>query len=123
MIQNYTRLKVADNSGAKEIMCFRVLGGSAKKYAGLGDVIVASVKEAIPNAPIKKGDVVRAVVVRVAKTTRRRDGTYIRFDDNAAVILSQDGRNPRGTRVFGPVARELREKGFMKIISLAPEVL
>jgi len=123
MIQNYTRLKVADNSGAKEIMCFRVLGGSAKKYAGLGDVIVASVKEAVPNAPIKEGDVVRAVVVRVAKTTRRRDGTYVKFDDNAAVILSHDMRNPRGTRVFGPVARELREKGFMKIISLAPEVV
>jgi large subunit ribosomal protein L14 len=104
-------------------MCFRVLGGSAKRYAGLGDIIVASVKDALPNAPIKKGDVVRAVVVRVAKTTRRRDGTYIKFDDNAAVILSQDGRNPRGTRVFGPVARELREKGFMKIISLAPEVV
>ncbi len=123
MIQNYTRLKVADNSGAREIMCFRVLGGSARKYAGLGDVIVASVKDAIPHAPVKKGDVVRAVVVRVAKTTRRRDGTYIRFDDNAAVILAPDGQNPRGTRVFGPVARELREKGFMKIISLAPEVV
>ncbi len=123
MIQNYTRLKVADNSGAREIMCFRVLGGSAKKYAGLGDIIVASVKDAVPNAPIKKGDVVRAVIVRVAKTTRRRDGTYIKFDDNAAVILSHDLRNPRGTRVFGPVARELREKGFMKIISLAPEVV
>ncbi|GBD13217.1 MAG: 50S ribosomal protein L14 [Dehalococcoidia bacterium] len=123
MIQNYTRLKVADNSGAREIMCFRVLGGSNRKYAGLGDVIVASVKDAIPHAPVKKGDVVRAVVVRVAKTTRRRDGTYIRFDDNAAVILAPDGQNPRGTRVFGPVARELREKGFMKIISLAPEVV
>ncbi len=123
MIQNYTRLKVADNSGAREIMCFRVLGGSARKYAGLGDVIVASVKDAVPHAPVKKGDVVRAVVVRVAKTTRRRDGTYIRFDDNAAVILAPDGQNPRGTRVFGPVARELREKGFMKIISLAPEVV
>jgi large subunit ribosomal protein L14 len=123
VIQNYTRLKVADNSGAREIMCFRVLGGSARKYAGLGDVIVASVKDAIPHAPVKKGDVVRAVVVRVAKTTRRRDGTYIRFDDNAAVILAPDGQNPRGTRVFGPVARELREKGFMKIISLAPEVV
>jgi len=123
MIQNYTRLKVADNSGAREIMCFRVLGGSNRKYAGLGDVIVASVKDAIPHAPVKKGDVVRAVVVRVAKTTRRRDGTYIRFDDNAAVILAPDGQNPRGTRVFGPVARELREKGFMKIVSLAPEVV
>ncbi len=123
MIQNYTRLKVADNSGAREIMCFRVLGGSNRKYAGLGDIIVASVKDAIPHAPVKKGDVVRAVVVRVAKNTRRRDGTYIRFDDNAAVILAPDGQNPRGTRVFGPVARELREKGFMKIISLAPEVV
>jgi large subunit ribosomal protein L14 len=123
MIQNYTRLKVADNSGAREIMCFRVLGGSARKYAGLGDIIVASVKDALPHAPVKKGDVVRAVVVRVARTTRRRDGTYIRFDDNAAVILAPDGQNPRGTRVFGPVARELREKGFMKIISLAPEVV
>jgi large subunit ribosomal protein L14 len=123
MIQNYTRLKVADNSGAREIMCFRVLGGSSRRYAGLGDVIVASVKDAVPNAPVKKGDVVRAVVVRVAKTHRRRDGSYIKFDDNAAVILATDGQNPRGTRVFGPVARELREKGFMKIISLAPEVV
>lgn len=123
MIQNYTRLKVADNSGAREIMCFRVLGGSSRRYAGLGDVIVASVKDAVPNAPVKKGDVVRAVVVRVAKTHRRRDGSYIKFDDNAAVILATDSQNPRGTRVFGPVARELREKGFMKIISLAPEVV
>jgi len=123
MIQNYTRLKVADNSGAREIMCFRVLGGSSRRYASVGDVIVATVKDAQPNAPIKKGDVVRAVVVRVAKTYGRKDGTYIRFDDNAAVILSHDGQNPRGTRVFGPVARELREKGFMKIVSLAPEVV
>jgi len=123
MIQNYTRLKVADNSGAREIMCFRVLGGSSRRYAGLGDVIVASVKDAVPNAPVKKGDVVRAVVVRVAKTHRRRDGSYIKFDDNAAAILATDGQDPRWTRVFGPVARELREKGFMKIISLAPEVV
>ncbi|HKZ51000.1 MAG TPA: 50S ribosomal protein L14 [Dehalococcoidia bacterium] len=123
MIQNYTRLKVADNSGARRIMCFRVLGGSNRRYASVGDIIVATVKDAQPNAAVKKGDIVKAVVVRVAKSYGRRDGTYIRFDDNAAVILATDGQNPRGTRVFGPVARELREKGFMKIVSLAPEVV
>lgn len=123
MIQNYTRLRVADNSGARTIMCIRVMGGSRRRYASVGDTIVASVKEAQPNAPIKKGDVVRAVVVRVAKTYGRRDGSYIRFDDNAAVILASDGQNPRGTRIFGPVARELREHNFMKIVSLAPEVV
>jgi len=123
VIQNYTRLKVADNSGARRIMCFRVLGGSNRRYASVGDIIVATVKDAQPNAAVKKGDIVKAVVVRVAKSYGRRDGTYIRFDDNAAVILATDGQNPRGTRVFGPVARELREKGFMKIVSLAPEVV
>lgn len=123
MIQNYPRLKVADNSGARRIMCFRVLGGSNRRYASVGDIIVATVKDAQPNAAVKKGDIVKAVVVRVAKSYGRRDGTYIRFDDNAAVILATDGQNPRGTRVFGPVARELREKGFMKIVSLAPEVV
>jgi large subunit ribosomal protein L14 len=122
MIQNYTRLKVADNTGAREIMCIRVYGGSTRRYAGVGDVIVATVKQAIPNSPIKKGEVVRAVVVRTRRPTRRPDGSTIRFDDNAAVLIS-DQQNPRGTRIFGPVARELREKGFMKIISLAPEVL
>ena len=104
-------------------MCFRVLGGSNRRYASVGDIIVATVKDAQPNAAVKKGDIVKAVVVRVAKSYGRRDGTYIRFDDNAAVILATDGQNPRGTRVFGPVARELREKGFMKIVSLAPEVV
>jgi len=123
MIQKFTRLKVADNSGARRIMCFRVLGGSNRRYASVGDIIVATVKDAQPNAAVKKGDIVKAVVVRVAKSYGRRDGTYIRFDDNAAVILATDGQNPRGTRVFGPVARELREKGFMKIVSLAPEVV
>ncbi len=122
MIQNYTRLRVADNTGAREIMCIRVYGGSRRRYAGIGDVIVATVKQAIPNSPVKKGEVVRAVVVRTTKPTRRPDGSAIRFDDNAAVLIT-DQNNPRGTRIFGPVARELREKQFMKIISLAPEVL
>jgi large subunit ribosomal protein L14 len=122
MIQNYTRLRVADNTGAREIMCIRVFGGSRRRYAGIGDTIVATVKQAIPNSPVKKGEVVRAVVVRTTQPTRRPDGTLIRFDDNAAVLIT-DQNNPRGTRIFGPVARELREKQFMKIISLAPEVL
>jgi large subunit ribosomal protein L14 len=122
MIQNYTRLKVADNTGARVLMCIRVLGGSRRRYAGIGDVIVATVKQAIPNSPVKQGEVVRAVVVRTTKPRRRADGSYIRFDDNAAVILT-DAQNPKGTRIFGPVARELRDKQFMKIISLAPEVL
>ncbi len=122
MIQQYTRLKVADNSGARRIMCINVLGGTGRRYASVGDVIVASVKQAAPNAAVKKGDVVKAVVVRVAKQYRRPDGSEIRFDDNAAVLL-QDATNPKGTRVFGPIARELREKNFMKIVSLAPEVL
>lgn len=122
MIQQYTRLKVADNSGAREIMCITVLGGSRRRYARVGDTIVASVKVAQPNSPVKKGDVVRAVVVRTAKPYGRPDGSYIRFDENAAVILA-DRENPKGTRVFGPVARELRERNFMKIVSLAPEVV
>ncbi|MER3419472.1 MAG: 50S ribosomal protein L14 [Chloroflexota bacterium] len=122
MIQQYTRLKVADNSGAREIMCILVPGGSRRRYAHVGDVIVASVKAAQPGAPIKKGDVVKAVVVRVAKQYGRKDGTYVKFDENAAVIVNND-LNPRGTRIFGPVARELREKNFMKIVSLAPEVV
>ncbi len=122
MIQNYTRLKVADNTGARQLMCIRVMGGSNRRYATIGDIIVATVKQAIPNSPVKQGEVVRAVVVRTTKPLRRPDGSYIRFDDNAAVILT-DQFNPRGTRIFGPVARELREKQFMKIISLAPEVL
>lgn len=122
MIQKYTRLKVADNSGAREIMCIQVLGGTRRRYAAVGDVIVASVKLAQPAAAVKKGDVVKAVVVRTAKAYGRKDGSYIRFDENAAVILS-DKLNPRGTRIFGPVARELRERDFMKIVSLAPEVI
>ncbi len=122
MIQIYSRLKVADNSGAREIMCILVPGGSRRRYARVGDVIVASVKQAQPGAAVKKGDVVRAVVVRTAKQYGRPDGSYVKFDDNAAVILS-DKQNPRGTRVFGPVARELREKNFLKIASLAPEVV
>ena len=122
MIQNYTRLRVADNTGAREIMCIRVRGSSERRYAAIGDVIVATVKQAIPNSAVKKGEVVRAVVVRTTKPTRRPDGSAIRFDDNAAVLIT-DQNNPRGTRIFGPVARELREKQFMKIISLAPEVL
>ena len=122
MIQPQTRLKVADNSGAKEIMCFRVLGGSFRRTAGVGDIIVASVKSATPGGAVKKGDVVKAVVVRTRKQYRRPDGSYIRFDDNAAVIIN-DAKQPKGTRIFGPVARELREKDYMKIVSLAPEVL
>ncbi len=122
MIQNETRLRVADNSGAKEILCIRLIGGSARKYAGVGDVIVASVKQAQPGGAVKKGEVVRAVIVRTAKEYGRADGSHIRFDDNAAVIINAQN-NPRGTRIFGPVARELRERGFMKIVSQAPEVL
>ncbi len=122
MIQVQSRLRVADNSGARQVMCLRVLGGSRRRYGRVGDIIVASVKQASPGGGVKKGDVVRAVVVRVAQPYRRNDGSYIRFDDNAAVILS-DVFNPQGTRIFGPVARELRERNFMKIVSLAPEVL
>ncbi|HYM90935.1 MAG TPA: 50S ribosomal protein L14 [bacterium] len=122
MIQNYTRLRVADNTGARQIMCIQVHGGSRRRYAGIGDVIVATVKQAIPNSTVKKGEIVHAVVVRTSQPVRRPDGSYIRFDDNAAVLIT-DQNNPRGTRIFGPVARELREKQFMKIISLAPEVL
>ena len=122
MIQNESRLKVADNTGAKELLTIRVLGGSNRRYAGLGDVNVATVKDAIPGGNVKKGDVVKAVVVRVVKQTRRPDGSYIKFDENAAVILKGDGE-PRGTRIFGPVGRELRDKKFMKIVSLAPEVI
>jgi large subunit ribosomal protein L14 len=122
VIQQESRLKVADNTGAKELLTIRVLGGSARRYAGLGDVIVATVKDAIPGGNVKKGDVVKAVIVRTVKQTRRADGSYIKFDENAAVILKNDG-DPRGTRIFGPVGRELRDKRFMKIISLAPEVI
>ena len=122
MIQTETRLRVADNSGAKVVSCIKVLGGSKRRYATVGDVIIASVKEAVPNSKVKKGDVVRAVVVRTAKEVRRPDGSYIKFDENSAVIIS-DSMEPVGTRIFGPVARELRAKNFMKIISLAPEVL
>ena len=122
MIQPYTRLKAADNTGARQLMCISVLGGTRKKYARVGDIIVASVKRAIPGAAVKKGDVIRAVIVRCAQPYRRPDGSYIRFDENAAVILT-DKNNPKGTRIFGPVPRELREKNFAKIISLAPEVL
>ena len=122
MIQQETFLKVADNTGAKELKCIRVLGGSKRKYGNIGDVIVASVRKAAPGGTVKKGDVVRAVIVRSAKGVRRNDGTYVRFDENAAVIIRED-KNPRGTRIFGPVARELREKDFMKILSLAPEVI
>jgi len=122
MIQTYTRLKVADNTGARQIMCINVLGGTRKRYARVGDIIVASVKKAIPTAAVKKGEVVRAVIIRCAQSYRRRDGSYIRFDENAAIILT-DKNDPKGTRIFGPVARELREKNFTKIISLAPEVL
>lgn len=122
MIQQESILRIADNTGAKSALCIRVLGGSRRRYARVGDVIVATVKDAIPNAPVKKGDVVKAVVVRTSKEMRRRDGSYIRFDENAAVILNNQGE-PRGTRIFGPVGRELREKKYMKIVSLAPEVL
>jgi large subunit ribosomal protein L14 len=122
MIQQESRLKVADNTGAKEILCIRVLGGSGRRYASIGDTIVATVKDAIPGGAVKEGEIVKAVVVRVKQQKRRPDGSYIRFDENAAVLIN-DQQNPRGTRIFGPVGRELREKRFMKIISLAPEVL
>lgn len=122
MIQQETRLKVADNSGARELLCIRVLGGSSRRYAGLGDIIVGTVKDAIPGGGVKKGDVVKAVVVRTRKESRRRDGTYIRFDDNACVLIN-DQQQARGTRIFGPVGRELRDKQFMRIVSMAPEVL
>ena len=122
MIQEETYLKVADNTGAKEIKCIRVLGGSRRKYGNIGDVIVASVRKAAPGGAVKKGEVVRAVIVRTAKGVRRADGTYVRFDENAAVLIRED-KNPRGTRIFGPVARELRDKDYMKILSLAPEVI
>lgn len=122
MIQMQSYLKVADNTGAKEIMCIRVLGGTRRRYANIGDVIVASVKKAAPGGSVKKGDVIKAVIVRTRKGMRRKDGTYIRFDENAAVIIKED-KNPSGTRIFGPVARELREKDYVKILSLAPEVL
>ena len=123
MIQQESFLKVADNTGAKEIKCIRVLGGSRRKYASIGDVIVASVRKAAPGGAVKKGDVVKAVVVRTSKAVRRADGTYVRFDDNAAVIINGDDKNPKGTRIFGPVARELRDREYMKILSLAPEVI
>ena len=122
MIQQESRLRVADNTGAKELLCIRVLGGSSRRYAGIGDIIVCSVKDAIPGGQVKKGEVVKAVIVRTVKENRRNDGSYIKFDENAAVIIKDDNE-PRGTRIFGPVARELRDKRFMKIISLAPEVL
>ena len=123
MIQQESRMKVADNTGGREILVIHVLGGSGRRYGGIGDTVVATVKVATPHGSVKKSDIVRAVIVRTAKEWRREDGSYIKFDDNAAVILDTDGRNPRGTRIFGPVARELREKGYMKIVSLAPEVL
>ena len=123
MIQQESRLRVADNTGAKELLCIRVLGGSGRRYAGIGDVIVATVKDAIPGGTVKKGEVVKAVIVRTVKERRRGDGSYIKFDENAAVILRADSGEPRGTRIFGPVGRELREKKFMRIISLAPEVI
>jgi len=122
MIQQESRIKVADNTGAREILCIKVLGGSARRYAGVGDIIVGTVKEAIPGGAVKKGDIVQAVIVRTKREIRRPDGSYIRFDENAAVVINEI-KNPRGTRIFGPVARELRDKNFMKIISLAPEVL
>jgi len=123
MIQKESRLKVADNTGAKEILCIQVMGGSKRRYGRLGDVFVGTVKQAAPHSSVKKGDIVKAVIVRTKKETGRADGSYIRFDENAAVILDGDIRSPKGTRIFGPVARELREKGFMRIVSLAPEVL
>ncbi len=123
MIQHETRLKVADNTGARELLVIHVTGGSTRHYGSIGDIVVATVKSATPQGAVKKSEIVKAVIVRCAKEWRREDGSYIRFDDNAAVILDVDGRNPRGSRIFGPVARELREKGFMKIVSLAPEVL
>ncbi len=122
MIQQESRLKVADNTGAREVLCIRVLGGSGRRYAGLGDVIVGTVKDAVPGGAVKKGEVVKAVVVRTRKENRRQDGTYIRFDDNACVLINEAAQ-PRGTRIFGPVGRELRDKRFMRIVSLAPEVL
>ena len=122
MVQQETRLKVTDNTGAKELLCIRVLGGSTRRYGNIGDIIVASVKDATPGGVVKKGDVVKAVIVRTVRGARRRDGSYIKFDENAAVIIKED-KTPRGTRIFGPVARELRDKQFMKIVSLAPEVL
>jgi large subunit ribosomal protein L14 len=123
MIQQESRLRVADNTGARELLVIHVMGGSRRRYGGVGEVVVATVKSASPQGSIKKSEIVKAVIVRCTKEWRREDGSYIRFDDNAAVILDMDGQNPRGTRIFGPVARELREKGFMKIVSLAPEVL
>ncbi len=123
MIQHESRLRVADNTGARELLVIHVLGGSRRRYGGIGDVVVATVKSAAPQAGVKKSEIVKAVIVRLMKEWRREDGSYIRFDDNAAVLLDADGENPRGTRIFGPVARELREKGYMKIVSLAPEVL
>ena len=123
MIQQESRLKIADNTGAKELLCIKVLGGSGRRYAGIGDTIVATVKDAIPGGNVKKGEVVKAVIVRTSKERRRPDGSYIRFDENAAVILKSEGLDPRGTRIFGPVGRELRDNQFMRIISLAPEVL
>jgi large subunit ribosomal protein L14 len=123
MIQQETRVKVADNSGARELLVIHVLGGSTRRYARVGDIVIATVKSATPQGAVKKSEVVKAVIVRTAKEWRRADGSYIRFDDNAAVILDTDGQNPKGSRIFGPVARELRDKGFMKIVSLAPEVL
>lgn len=122
MIQSFTRLKVADNTGARQVMCIRVLGGSGRKYGSIGDIIVVTVKRAIPGGMVKQGDVLKAVIVRVTRPYHRQDGTFVRFDENAAVILDEKD-NPKGTRIFGPVARELREKNFMKIVSLAPEVL
>tara|TARA_B100000401_G_C52462888_1_gene557356 strand:- start:18 stop:386 length:369 start_codon:yes stop_codon:yes gene_type:complete len=122
MIQSETRLKVADNTGAKEVLCFKVLGGSKRRYASLGDIVVVSVKNAIPGGMVKKGETSRAVIVRIKKEVRRKDGSYVRFDDNAAVLLNSSGE-PKGTRIFGPVARELRDRGYMKIVSMAPEVI
>jgi large subunit ribosomal protein L14 len=123
MIQQESRVKVADNTGARELLVIQVMGGSTRRYGQVGDIVVGTIKVATPHGSVKKSDIVKAVIVRCAKEWRRDDGSYIRFDDNAAVILDHDGRNPKGTRIFGPVARELREKGFMKIVSLAPEVL
>jgi len=123
MIQQESRLKVADNSGAREILCIQVIGGSGRRYASIGDIITATVKQATPQSSVKKGDIVKAVIVRTTKEIGRPDGSYIRFDENAAVILDGDSTGPRGTRIFGPIARELRDKGFMRIVSLAPEVL
>ncbi len=123
MIQRESRLKIADNSGAKEVLCIQVVGGSGRRYASIGDVIIATVKQAAPQGSVKKGDIVRAVIIRTTKEIGRPDGSYIRFDDNAAVILDAEGRGPRGTRIFGPIARELREKGFMRSVSLARELL